>query len=62
MSIVFILIPIALCLGSSFLVSFILAARQGQFDDLETPAYRILLEEQASDLGIARKESRRELN
>ena len=64
MSIVFILIPVALCLGGLFLASFVFAARSGQFDDLETPPYRILLEEQnlEADLKIARKELRRELN
>lgn len=46
MSIVFMLIPIALILGVTFLASFIFAARQGQFDDLDTPPNRIFLDEE----------------
>jgi cbb3-type cytochrome oxidase maturation protein len=46
MSIVFMLMPIALLLGLVFLISFIFAARQGQFDDLETPSYRILIDDE----------------
>lgn len=45
MSILFLLIPLALLLSLFFLLSFIWAARRGQFDDLETPAYRILIED-----------------
>lgn len=43
MSILFILLPIALLLGFSFLGAFAWFAHEGQFDDLETPAHRILL-------------------
>jgi len=39
------LIPIALGLGLAGLGAFLLAARSGQFDDLDTPAYRALLDE-----------------
>ncbi len=37
-----ILIPAALLLGGIFLVLFIRAARQGQFDDLDDPPRRML--------------------
>ena len=43
MNILFLLRPIALLLGLAFLAAFIRAAARGQFDDLETPAHRILL-------------------
>ncbi len=46
MNIIYLLIPIALMLGGFFLFGYIWSARQGQYDDLETPAYRILLEEE----------------
>jgi cbb3-type cytochrome oxidase maturation protein len=46
MTIVFMLIPIALLLGMTFLVGFIFAAGQGQYDDLETPPNRMLLEDE----------------
>ena len=45
MSIVFLLLPIALLLGFGFLAAFIWSVDQGQFDDLETPAHRILIPE-----------------
>ncbi len=37
-----ILVPAALILGAIFLVLFIVAARRGQFDDLDDPPERIL--------------------
>jgi cbb3-type cytochrome oxidase maturation protein len=45
MSILVILIPIALGLGLGALWLFLAGARSGQFDDLETPAYRILFDD-----------------
>ena len=45
MSVMFILLPVALLLAGVALLVFIWAARAGQFDDLETPALRILHEE-----------------
>ena len=36
------LLPIAIVLGLIFLVLFIVAARSGQFDDLDDPPERIL--------------------
>jgi len=36
------LLPIALVLGGVFAVLFVLAARDGQFDDLDDPPERIL--------------------
>jgi cbb3-type cytochrome oxidase maturation protein len=42
MNSIFFLIPIALVLGGIFAVMFVLAARDGQFDDLDDPPERIL--------------------
>jgi cbb3-type cytochrome oxidase maturation protein len=42
MNVVFILLPIAIVLGGVFLVLFLLAAKGGQFDDLDDPPKRIL--------------------
>jgi cbb3-type cytochrome oxidase maturation protein len=42
MNAVIILLPIAIMLGGVFLVLFLLAARAGQFDDLDDPPKRIL--------------------
>ena len=51
MNIVFLLVPLALLFGSGFLVFFIWNARSGQFEDLVTPAVRILFEETGNHQG-----------
>lgn len=43
MNIVYLLVPLALLLGLLFVTAFAWGASRGQFDDLETPAHRILL-------------------
>lgn len=50
MNVVFLLVPIALLLGGGFLITFLVASARGEFDDLETPAHRILLDEETEDL------------
>jgi cbb3-type cytochrome oxidase maturation protein len=45
MNVLLFLIPLALLLGLGALVGFILAALTGQFDDLETPAHRALIDD-----------------
>ncbi|WP_413557382.1 cbb3-type cytochrome oxidase assembly protein CcoS [Bdellovibrio sp. HCB209] len=45
MNIIMLMIPMALLLGAGFLYSFFWANSKGQFDDLETPAHRMLLDE-----------------
>jgi cbb3-type cytochrome oxidase maturation protein len=42
MSVIYILLPVALALAGAALWAFIRAVRSGQFDDLETPAHRVL--------------------
>jgi cbb3-type cytochrome oxidase maturation protein len=42
MSVIFVLVPLAILLAGAALVAFALAARGGQFDDLETPAVRMV--------------------
>jgi cbb3-type cytochrome oxidase maturation protein len=46
MSVVYILLPLALLLGFGFLTAFLHASFVGQYDDLETPAHRILLDDE----------------
>ena len=46
MNIVYFLMPIALLLGFGFATAFVYFSWQGQFDDLETPAHRILFDEE----------------
>lgn len=36
------MLPIAITLGAGFLLAFLAAFNSGQFEDLETPAHRIL--------------------
>lgn len=43
MSILYLFLPLALLFGFGFLGAFIWLAAQGQYDDLETPAHRVLL-------------------
>ncbi|MBO9665493.1 MAG: cbb3-type cytochrome oxidase assembly protein CcoS [Bdellovibrio sp.] len=45
MNILILMIPMAMLLGIGFVVAFLWANNQGQFDDLETPAHRILFDE-----------------
>ncbi len=44
MNIIYFLLPLALLLGFGFAAAFIFSSWRGQFDDLETPAHRLLLE------------------
>jgi cbb3-type cytochrome oxidase maturation protein len=42
MSVIYVLIPLALVLATVALWGFIRAVKGGQFDDLDTPAHRLL--------------------
>ena len=42
MSVVYVLLPVATALAIAGVAAFIWAVRCGQFDDLETPAIRML--------------------
>ena len=46
MNAVIFLLPIALVLGGVFALLFLLAARRGQFDDLDDPPQRMLQEKE----------------
>jgi cbb3-type cytochrome oxidase maturation protein len=43
---IFVLLPLALLIAGMAVGSFVWAARSGQFDDLETPALRILFDDE----------------
>jgi len=45
MEILYILLPLALVFSSGFVAVFVWAARQGQFDDLQTPGLRVLFDD-----------------
>ena len=45
MNILILMVPMALLLGAGFVAAFFWASSKGQFDDLETPAHRMLDED-----------------
>ena len=45
MTILYIIIPIAIILVSFFVLIFLWAVKDGQFDDLETPAHKMLIDD-----------------
>ena len=45
MSVLYIVLPLALLFGGLALAAFLWAVRRGQFEDLDTPAWRIVLED-----------------
>ena len=45
MSVIYIVIPLALIVVGVAVAAFLWAAKRGQFDDLETPAVRVLHED-----------------
>ena len=49
MSVIFILLPVAALLAAVAVAAFIWAVRRGQFDDLDTPAVRILHDDEDED-------------
>lgn len=49
MSVLYVALPIALLLGGGGLVACIYCIRAGQYDDLETPAVRMLLDDQKAN-------------
>ncbi len=59
MEILIILLPLALLLGATFIGAFIWSARQGQYDDLETPRFRMLLEEKNINRSSTPREDRK---
>ena len=45
MNILYLLIPLAMVIVAAAMMAFRWATRDGQFDDMETPAIRILMDE-----------------
>ena len=45
MEIIYLLVPVALVLVAVIVVIFFWAVRSGQFDDLEGPAHRIIMDD-----------------
>ena len=51
MSILYLLIPLGLILVVVMVAAFFWAAKAGQFDDLQTPAVQILLDDDSRPIG-----------
>ena len=62
MDVLLALIPIAILLGLGAVSAFVWAVRSGQLDDLETPAMRLLLDEDEPALCNTPCDSKRPLN
>ena len=45
MTILYIIVPIAIILVSFFVLFFLWAVKEEQFDDLETPAHKMLIDD-----------------
>ena len=56
MKVLLYLIPVALTLGGLGLVAFLWSLRDGQYDDLDGAAYRILSDDDLPPRGDARSE------
>lgn len=46
MNVLYVLVPLALVLAGGGVAAFRWAVRSGQFDDLDTPALRVLLDDE----------------
>jgi cbb3-type cytochrome oxidase maturation protein len=46
MNVVLFLLPVALLMGFGFLYGFLRMVADGQYDELETPAHRMLLDDE----------------
>jgi len=45
MSVLYLLVPLALLLVAGFVAAYVWSSRNGQFDDLKTPALRVLIDD-----------------
>ena len=60
MEIIYLLIPLSLVLIGGMIWLFFWAVRSGQFDDLEGPAHRILMDDDSVQTGSAEKDKKEE--
>ncbi|PIQ62527.1 MAG: cbb3-type cytochrome oxidase assembly protein CcoS [Bacteroidetes bacterium CG12_big_fil_rev_8_21_14_0_65_60_17] len=49
MNVLYILVPLALALAAAGVAAFIWSVRSGQYDDVETPGMRMLVDEDEDD-------------
>ena len=60
MEIIYLLIPLSLVLIGVIVWAFLWAVRSGQFDDLEGPAHRILMDDDSVKTGKDAEEKKEE--
>lgn len=53
MNVLYFLVPLAILLAAAGVAAFMWAVRNGQFDDVETPAIRMLLDDSDASSGRA---------
>ena len=53
MNLLYLIFPLALLIAAGFVVAFVWSARRGQFDDLDTPAMRMLFDDEDEEGGDA---------
>lgn len=58
MSVIFIVVPLATLVVLVAVVAFVVSARRGQFDDLDTPAVRMLNDDAPAERMRARRDER----
>ena len=58
MSVIFIVVPLAALIVLAAVVAFVASARRGQFDDLDTPAVRMLNDDSERQAAVARKSTK----
>ena len=51
MEVIILIVPFALVIAAFFLVAFVFAVKKGQYDDLDTPAHKILFEDELTNKG-----------
>lgn len=55
MSVLFIALPVAILLGALGMLACVLCIRSGQYDDLDAPPVRILLDDRVPNQRVAEK-------
>jgi cbb3-type cytochrome oxidase maturation protein len=58
MEVLYLLIPIAIVLVAAMVGAFVWASRSGQFDDLEGPAHRILMDKDEPQEPVPKRRGR----
>ena len=56
MEVIYLLVPVALLIAGVIAVVFFWAIRAGQFDDLEGPAHRILMDDDSPEIKESRED------